>query len=82
MSMRNHFGHAVVTALRLLAGMVTIPIMVFVLSSSGRLRYYHYSSMVFALLRPLGLLYSLKLGLLRVIGIQFPLDHFIDPFPI
>ena len=82
MSMRNHFGHSAVRALRLLAGTVAIPIMFFVLSSSGRLRYYQYSSMVFRLLRPLGVLYSLKLGLLRVVGIQFPLDHFVGPFPI
>ena len=42
----------------------------------------HYSSKVFRLLRPPGLLYTLKLGLLRVTGIQFPLDPFMDPFPI
>ena len=35
--------------------------------------------MVFRLLRPLGLLYTLKLGLLRVTEIQFPLDHFMHP---
>ena len=26
--------------------------------------------------------FALKLGLLRVTGIQFPLDPFMDPFPI
>ena len=71
--------HDVVRVLEYLAGPDTMGIILFNYFLDLR-RLLHCSSMVFRLLPLPDLFYTLRPALSHLIGIQFPLDHFIDPF--